>query len=347
MLAARLLDNMRLMRLAAVSHKFSGVNQSEQTRRLQKGLPESTYTRAEEHFTQRAENLRRTDALRAEQRQLEREKTLRAAADRESRSIEEARQRGLHIKQFQEPRQWQQRDVWACVDVSTSIDTRRRVKLIQSPGPPRALEKGLTQTKEIQVETIKPDLLQQERPAAFVVGSSNSSRQTVESEVPTAIAQANKGRDCLSSDRESHTSDKVREKFSSDGSTDKGREGHAVTKTPSSSNPPTLLHMGSATTDSTVQTSPGLMSPSTARLNRSRGFPLRDRGNFEMNRIRIIDRRRDRNRILQERYNAEKRKQQKTRLEDATRITKPSTDIAVPSPKASPPPTYTVNLHEY
>ena len=91
--AHSLLDNMRLIRIASLTRKLHDPAASALAHRLRKGLPDSSFSRAEDYFARRSDNTQKTEDLKAEQRKLDAAMAEKRKREEEAYRLEQERKR--------------------------------------------------------------------------------------------------------------------------------------------------------------------------------------------------------------------------------------------------------------
>lgn len=91
--AHSLLDNMRLIRIASLTRKLHDPAASALAHRLRKGLPDSSFVRAEDYFARRSDNTQKTEDLKAEQRKLDAAMADKRKREEEAYRLEQERKR--------------------------------------------------------------------------------------------------------------------------------------------------------------------------------------------------------------------------------------------------------------
>ena len=287
------------------------------TRRLQRGLPESSYSRAEAYFADRVENMWLTKALRAEQAQLEQQKKDFAASNCDAffnsdklRQVEPIQQRPI-LERRREKQIYHSSNGRLNVNVSSpnvlkkDYANNNTFSTLQSSRPPPSITQELSQKSRSQ------------QPLQSLALKYESSPRS------TPIAHF----DDNSSKRPRLASHLLKEKEDTNpaGSTN----GPAIRETPLSSSTVRAPSTVSSRND----------GHDTSSAPRARVFPLRDVGTQSTdNRPRILDRRRIRNEDMRRRLLVDKRQrhQQKTKPEKTQRANTPVPKIAPPFAKTSP-----------
>ena len=308
---------MRLIRIVTLERRANDSSVAALIRRLQQGLPDNTYGRAEEYFSKRSENARKTEELKAEQRKLDMVQAAKRKREEAEYRYEQEKRRTsaetatrtlsqLHIRPT--------RNADGTVNIHRPPQHQRTVSSDAARAPAPA--PGPASTSAISPSTM-------EAAAALVQQRPPSEPDTVKQVSPKPLERT--GSTTNSNAVVQATSEEVK----------KGAE--VVTVTSGTSE--TLSSISSAASGD-LKTS-----------SRTRRFPLREPpSSSPSSKGRIIDRRRARNELLRKRYLAHKAQKAKEAAAAAAQSDVPAptgqktASSSTPGSAPVPPPTAAVQM---